>query len=52
VTRESVLAEVAKTDIAQTILGTPMKFDANGDVEGAQFYIFEVKDGKFSLIVE
>jgi branched-chain amino acid transport system substrate-binding protein len=52
VTRESVLAEVAKTDIPKTILGTPIKFDANGDVEGAQFYIFEVEEGQFKLVTE
>ncbi len=52
VTRESVLAEIAKTDISQTILGSPIKFDANGDVEGAQFYIFEVEDGQFKLVTE
>ncbi|MEK7275986.1 MAG: ABC transporter substrate-binding protein, partial [Chloroflexota bacterium] len=51
-TREAVLADVAKTDMADSILGTPIKFDANGDVEGAQFYVFQVVDGKFTLVTE
>lgn len=46
-TREGVLAEVAKTDMASTILGVPIKFDENGEVIGAQFFISQVKDGKF-----
>jgi len=45
--RETVLAEVAKTDMASTVLGVPVKFDANGEVLGAQFFISQVKDGKF-----
>ncbi len=49
-TREGVLAEVAKTDMASTILGVPIKFDANGEVIGAQFFISQVKDGKFSQV--
>ena len=46
-TREGVLAEIAKTNMASTILGVPIKFDANGEVVGAQFFISQVKDGKF-----
>ncbi len=45
--RETVLAEVAKTDMAATILGVPVKFDADGEVLGAQFFISQVTDGKF-----
>ena len=47
VTRETVLAEVAKTDQEQSILGGPLAFDKNGDVKDASFYIFQVKDGNF-----
>ncbi len=49
-TRASVLAEVAKTDDATSILGIPIKFDTKGDIEGAAFFIFQVKDGKFVLV--
>jgi branched-chain amino acid transport system substrate-binding protein len=45
--RAGVLAEVAKTDMASTILGIPIKFDATGEVLGAQFFISQVKGGKF-----
>ncbi|MEO8395117.1 MAG: branched-chain amino acid ABC transporter substrate-binding protein [Chloroflexota bacterium] len=48
--REAVLAEVAKTDMETTILGTPLAFDENGDVEGAESYIFMVQDGKFVFV--
>ncbi len=51
-TREAVLAEVAKVKIAKTILGTPLEFDANGDVKGAQFYVFQVQNGKFTLVTQ
>ena len=43
--RAGVLAEVAKTDVK--ILGVPFKFDQNGEVIGATFYISQVKDSKF-----
>lgn len=45
--RAGVLAEVGKTDMASTILGVPVKFDATGEVQGAQFFISQVKGGKF-----
>lgn len=46
-TREAVRDEVAKTDQALSILGTPLSFDENGDVKGAQFYIYQVKGDNF-----
>jgi branched-chain amino acid transport system substrate-binding protein len=49
-TREAVREEVAKTDMATTIMGTPLKFDENGDVLNASFYIFQVKDGAFVFV--
>jgi branched-chain amino acid transport system substrate-binding protein len=49
-TRAAVLAEVARTDFGRSILGTPVRFDANGDVQGAQFYIFQVQDGRFVTV--
>jgi branched-chain amino acid transport system substrate-binding protein len=45
--RAGVLAEVAKTDMASSILGIPINFDAKGDVVSGRFYISQVKDGKF-----
>jgi branched-chain amino acid transport system substrate-binding protein len=46
-TREAVRDEVAKTDQELSILGTPLSFDENGDVKGAQFYIYQVKGDNF-----
>lgn len=45
--REAVAAEMMNTDVAVSVLGTPIAFDENGDVVGAQFYIFQVQDGAF-----
>src|SRR5581483_1385722 len=49
-TREAVRDEVAKTNQKLSILGGPLAFDKNGDVQGAQFYIFQVKGDKFVLV--
>jgi branched-chain amino acid transport system substrate-binding protein len=49
-TRASVLAEVAKTNDASSVLGIPIKFDAKGDIVGASFFIFQVKNGAFTLV--
>jgi branched-chain amino acid transport system substrate-binding protein len=48
--REAVRDEVAATDQEMSVLGTPLSFDENGDVVGAQFYIFQVQDGSFVYI--
>lgn len=47
--RSGVLEEVAATDLESTILGGPLSFEDDGDVVGAQFYIFQVEDGQFVL---
>jgi branched-chain amino acid transport system substrate-binding protein len=49
-TREAVRAEVANTSIGQTIMGIPLAFDMNGDVQGAEFYIYQVQMGHFELV--
>jgi branched-chain amino acid transport system substrate-binding protein len=46
-TRAGVLAEVGKTNMSSSILGIPISFDANGEVQGASFFISQVKGGKF-----
>ena len=46
-TREAVVAEMPNTNVELSVLGTPLSFDENGDVVGAQFYIFQVQDGAF-----
>jgi branched-chain amino acid transport system substrate-binding protein len=46
-TREGVLAEVAATDLAATVLGIPVKFDDTGEVVGASFFISKVEGDAF-----
>lgn len=48
--RKAVTAEVAKTDMAKSILGIPIKFDSKGDLQNAKFFLFQVKDGKFVAV--
>ena len=49
--RAAVLAEIAKTNIKQTIMGNALSFTANGDVKGGRFYIFKTQaDGKRKLV--
>ena len=50
VTRASVLAAVADTDIASSVLGIPIAFDENGDILNASFFIFKVEGDKFVQI--
>ncbi|MEI6250620.1 MAG: branched-chain amino acid ABC transporter substrate-binding protein [Actinomycetes bacterium] len=49
--RAAVLEEIRKTNIKQTIMGSPLQFTANGDVKGGRFYIFQTQaDGKRKTI--
>jgi len=50
VSREAVLEQVGDVTITDSILGAPLTFDANGDVEGAQFYIFRIEGGEYVLV--
>ena len=49
-TRDNVRAEIAKTDLSSTLLGTPVKFTINGDVAGAKFHIFKIVNGKYVTV--
>ncbi len=49
-TRAAVTAAVKSTKLASTILGGPVSFDANGDVNDAQFYLFKITGKKYNLI--
>ena len=44
-TRQAVAELIGETDQQDSILGDPIGFDENGDVEGARFYIFRVLGG-------
>jgi branched-chain amino acid transport system substrate-binding protein len=49
-TREKVTEQVRKTNLPTSILGQPIKFTDNGDLEGAKFFIFQVKGKNFELV--
>src|SRR3954463_8766604 len=49
--RKNVLDQIKKTDLPESILGQPIKFDENGDLIGAKFFLFKVgDDGKYTLV--
>ncbi len=49
--RAAVLAQVTNTKITDSILGGTLKFTANGDVDGAKFYVFKIgADDKPQLV--
>lgn len=50
VSRECVRDEVEATDKDSSVLGIPVSFDENHDIEGARFFIFQVQGGEFALV--
>jgi branched-chain amino acid transport system substrate-binding protein len=48
--REAVTEQVRKTDMSTSILGQPIRFTAQGDLEGAKFFIFQMKGKGFELV--
>jgi branched-chain amino acid transport system substrate-binding protein len=50
ISRTSLRTALAKERIARSILGTPMSFTPNGDVQGAAFHIFKIVNGKYQTI--
>jgi len=49
--RKNVLEQIKKTNLPESILGQPIKFDGNGDLIGAKFFLFKVNDaGKYELV--
>lgn len=50
VTRACVRDEVAATDIGNSILEYPVSFDGNGQLQGGQFFIYQVQGGEFVLV--
>jgi len=51
-TREAVVEEIGQTNVQGSILGGDLSFDENGDPEGAEFYIFRIEDGEYTLVTE
>jgi branched-chain amino acid transport system substrate-binding protein len=48
--REAVNEQIRQVEMPDSLLGQPIKFDANGDLENAKFFIFKVQKGKFELV--
>jgi branched-chain amino acid transport system substrate-binding protein len=51
-TRENLVEQIGETSIADSILGGGLAFDENGDPQGAEFYIFTIEGGEYTLVTE
>jgi branched-chain amino acid transport system substrate-binding protein len=49
-TREAVAEQIRQVRLPDSLLGQPIAFDDKGDVKGAKFFIFQIKDGQFELV--
>jgi branched-chain amino acid transport system substrate-binding protein len=50
ISRAELRNAFAKVSLKSTILGSPLKFTANGDVAGAKFHIFKIVNGKYETV--
>ena len=50
ISRTSMRKAFAKASLSSTILGTPIKFSAAGDLAGAVFHIFKIVNGKYQTV--
>jgi branched-chain amino acid transport system substrate-binding protein len=49
--RESMLEQMGQTNLSESILGQPIAFTENGDIQDATFFIFQVQeDGSYQLV--
>jgi branched-chain amino acid transport system substrate-binding protein len=48
--REAVNEQIRNVEIPDSLLGQPIKFDENGDLVNAKFFIFRVEKGNFELV--
>lgn len=49
--RESILEQMPETNLSESILGQPISFTEDGDIEDATFFIFQVgEDGSYELV--
>jgi len=49
-TREAVAEEVRETTIDESILGGSLSLTDTGDPDGAEFFIFTIEDGEYTLV--
>jgi branched-chain amino acid transport system substrate-binding protein len=50
ISRAEVRAQLAKTKLKATILGTPISFNNKGDISGAEFHVFHIVGGKYITV--
>jgi ABC-type branched-subunit amino acid transport system substrate-binding protein len=50
ITRAELRKDFAKVSLKKTILGTPVRFSARGDLAGAKFHIFKIVNGKYVTV--
>jgi branched-chain amino acid transport system substrate-binding protein len=50
ISRAELRSTFAKTNLKSTILGSGLKFTANGDVAGAKFHIFKIVNGAYKTV--
>jgi branched-chain amino acid transport system substrate-binding protein len=50
ISRAEVRKDLAKVSLPSTILGTPIRFTANGDLAAAKFHIFKIVNGKYVTV--
>jgi len=50
ITRTELRKDFAKVSLKRTILGTPIRFTANGDLAGAKFHVFKIVNGKYQTV--
>jgi branched-chain amino acid transport system substrate-binding protein len=50
VSRAELRAGFAKVSLKSTLLGTPVRFNANGDLAGAKFHVFKIVNGKYQTV--
>jgi branched-chain amino acid transport system substrate-binding protein len=50
-TREAMLEQIGQTNLPESILGQPIAFTEDGDIQDATFFIFQVQDdGSYTLV--
>jgi len=50
ISRTELRKVFGKVSLPSTILGTPIRFTANGDLAGAKFHIFKIVNGKYQTV--
>jgi branched-chain amino acid transport system substrate-binding protein len=49
-TRAEVRQAIGRTQLRTSVLGMPIRFTARGDVVGARFFIFQIRNGRYVTV--